>query len=129
MWQQTRRCVVCESEYVPISENHRYCSKRCKNRAENAIKGGIYRGARAGEKIGWRDVWVRDGGKCRLCGEPIDISLRHPDPKSASLDHIVPISAGGAHCMTNVQLAHLGCNSKKGGLRRKHEAGSKANPN
>jgi 5-methylcytosine-specific restriction endonuclease McrA len=32
---------------------------------------------------------------------------------SASLDHIVPVSLGGAHVPGNVQLAHLICNNIK----------------
>jgi 5-methylcytosine-specific restriction endonuclease McrA len=30
------------------------------------------------------------------------------------LDHIVPLSRGGTHEPSNVQLAHYGCNSKRG---------------
>lgn len=55
-----------------------------------------------------RDEWV-----CGICSEPVDRSLKYPDPKSASLDHIVPLSKGGGHTMDNVQLAHFGCNCRK----------------
>jgi 5-methylcytosine-specific restriction endonuclease McrA len=37
-------------------------------------------------------------------------NLRHPHPLSASLDHLVPLSAGGVHAPDNVALAHLRCN-------------------
>jgi 5-methylcytosine-specific restriction endonuclease McrA len=59
-------------------------------------------------------VHSRDGWLCRLCGRPIDPQVAWPDPMSASVDHIVPLSRGGAHGMANVQSAHLGCNSAKG---------------
>lgn len=59
------------------------------------------------------DVHARDGWTCRLCGGPIDPEVAWPDPMSASVDHIVPLAAGGAHTMANVQSAHLGCNSRK----------------
>lgn len=55
-----------------------------------------------------RDEWV-----CGICSESVDRSLKYPDPKSASLDHIIPLSKGGGHTMGNVQLAHLGCNCRK----------------
>lgn len=69
--------------------------------------------ATAGDPVVPADVHARDGWTCRLCGGPIDPEVAWPDPMSASVDHIVPLSAGGAHTMANVQSAHLGCNSRK----------------
>lgn len=60
------------------------------------------------------EVFRRDGWKCQLCGRKVDSSLKSPDPMSASLDHIVPVSVGGAHTRLNTQLAHLHCNISKG---------------
>ena len=51
---------------------------------------------------------------CALCGRPVDKTLRHPDPLSASHDHIVPLARGGEHSYSNSQLAHLVCNERKG---------------
>lgn len=59
-------------------------------------------------------VFERDCWLCQLCEVPVDRSLVWPDPLSASLDHIVPMSRGGGHIYRNVQLAHLGCNLAKG---------------
>lgn len=70
--------------------------------------------ARVGEAFAPSDIHERDGWTCKLCGESIDRDVAWPDPKSPSLDHIVPLSKGGAHSTTNVQSAHLGCNSSKG---------------
>ena len=63
----------------------------------------------SGVEIFERDDWV-----CQLCGLPVDREARAPAPRSPSLDHIVPLSRGGAHSRANVQLACLGCNIKKG---------------
>lgn len=52
--------------------------------------------------------------ECGICGDWIDPSVEYPDPMSKSLDHIVPLARGGAHCIENVQAAHLRCNLKKG---------------
>ena len=60
------------------------------------------------------EVYGRDGWRCGLCGEPIDSSVKWPDPLSASLDHILPLSKGGHHIPENVQAAHLSCNVRKG---------------
>lgn len=61
-----------------------------------------------------RDVLARDGWACQLCRRPIDPAIPWPDPRSPSIDHIVPLSRGGQHSLANVQAAHLGCNSAKG---------------
>jgi 5-methylcytosine-specific restriction endonuclease McrA len=54
----------------------------------------------------------RDHGVCGLCGEPV--TAKWPDIMCASIDHVVPMSAGGPHAWANVQLAHFLCNSYKG---------------
>lgn len=60
-----------------------------------------------------REIFERDNWTCGICGEPIDRTLAHPDPMSASLDHVVPIVAGGGHTRANTQASHLICNLKK----------------
>jgi len=60
------------------------------------------------------DIAERDEYRCGLCGEPVDMGVAYPDTQSPSLDHILPLSRGGAHVPENVQLAHLGCNVAKG---------------
>lgn len=55
----------------------------------------------------------RDGPQCGICGELVDLELRHPDPESGSVDHITPVALGGTHDETNLQLAHLKCNLTK----------------
>ena len=58
------------------------------------------------------DVFVRDKWVCGICHNRINKELKYPDPMSASLDHIVPLSKGGSHTYENVQVAHLSCNRK-----------------
>ena len=50
---------------------------------------------------------------CHICGNPIDYTLRWPDPKSFVVDHIIPIARGGPHTFENTAAAHADCNSKK----------------
>lgn len=59
-------------------------------------------------------VFDRDGWLCGLCSEPVNPALEWPHPKSVSLDHVIPLSKGGAHSMSNTQCAHLDCNVSKG---------------
>lgn len=53
----------------------------------------------------------RDGYGCHLCGEKVDMSRK--DVWGPSVDHLVPISAGGEDCKANVALAHRICNSRR----------------
>lgn len=81
-------------------------------RASYHRRRAIVRGA-AAEKFKISEIYERDGWICQLCGEQVDPNLAYPDAMSASLDHVVPLSRGGAHVRTNVQLAHLICNIRK----------------
>lgn len=44
--------------------------------------------------------------RCALCGLPV------PNAE-ASIDHVIPIWAGGPHTWANVQLAHQYCNERR----------------
>lgn len=62
------------------------------------------------EPINARLVFERDQWTCGICRKPISRTLKSPDPRSVSIDHILPLSHGGPHTYSNVQAAHLGCN-------------------
>lgn len=66
------------------------------------------------EYVNPRKVFERDKWRCGICGGPVDQTLKYPDPLYASLDHIVPMSCGGAHSYANTQCSHLKCNVDKG---------------
>ena len=65
------------------------------------------------ERFNDKEIFIRDNWCCGICKEAVDPTLNHPDPMSASLDHVVPLSRGGSHTRDNVQLAHLRCNLRK----------------
>lgn len=81
--------------------------------AKGAKRRAVFRNAYV-EPISREKVYERDNGICGLCGEKIELRYTAPHPKSLSLDHIVPLTKGGAHIYENVQIAHYGCNSRKG---------------
>lgn len=97
---QRQRCPDCQSR-------HNLASKRLRN--------AMRRGAPTdtGELVPVDEIFERDGWRCRLCGDPVLRFVRFPHPRSASIDHIVPVSLGGEHVTSNLQLAHFGCNSAK----------------
>lgn len=65
------------------------------------------------KSIALGELFRKDGGICQICHDPVSMDVRWPDPRSASIDHIIPLSKGGDHTWRNVQLAHLGCNCSK----------------
>jgi hypothetical protein len=66
-----------------------------------------------------RMVFERDGWRCQLCGHAVlRKAKRHKvtrrlHPRTASLDHIIPMSRGGPHVEQNCQCACLSCNVRK----------------
>lgn len=86
-------------------------------------KGGNYRsravayGVKYDPHVTLKAVMKRDGGVCKLCCKPVDTADRRGNGAGynyPTIDHIVPLSRGGGHVMSNVQLAHMICNSRKG---------------
>lgn len=106
-------CAICGAEFPMISTRQRYCSRRCRMRAKDQ-----YRRYRAESKR--NTVYERDENVCQLCLMPVDTSIPYPHPLAATLDHIVPVTAGGTHDIDNLQLAHMACNASKGGASRLH---------
>lgn len=51
---------------------------------------------------------------CGICGQPVDKTLKYPDPMSPTVDHIIPLAKGGHPSdLSNLQLAHRKCNRLK----------------
>jgi rubrerythrin len=135
-WKQRRKfprssqCQWCSGAYEQQRSNHIHCSASCyqaQYREENPEKFGYSDAKRAAdqrrrarrrqapnEKVIARQVFERDSWICGVCGDPVDQDLSYPHQLSASLDHIVPLAAGGHHTYANTQLSHLTCNIKKG---------------
>lgn len=66
------------------------------------------------EKINPEFFWNTQLGFCQLCFKKINRGIKFPDLYSGVLDHIIPLSKGGGHLYSNMQLAHNICNMKKG---------------
>lgn len=73
----------------------------------------LKKGATTGRPVVLAEIRERDGNRCHLCGDRVSAKA-WPHPLSASLDHVVPLTKGGAHDPDNVKLAHLACNTAKG---------------
>lgn len=59
-------------------------------------------------------VFERDKWKCQICGVKTPRKLRGTlDDRAPELDHVMPLSLGGAHSYMNTQCACRKCNAEK----------------
>jgi hypothetical protein len=95
--------------------NRKWPSRRDAERAYSVQRRLVCRDR---EPYSEQEIYERDGWLCQLCGHEVDRSLVWPHRMSATIDHRLPISKGGADTPQNVWLAHLSCNSRKGAMDR-----------
>lgn len=107
---------VCGSKFSPKRPTQVYCSTSCERRVSHAKKRAHRQTQiRGGERIDPFVVFSRDRWTCQLCGVKTPKNKRGKHKvNSPELDHVVPISRGGLHVMTNVQCACRQCNMRKG---------------
>ena len=128
-----KTCLWCQQMFaIPVGtvgNPPSYCSAECRGegdarrfhlnrtgtdwRDHNARRRAKIRDGCRSERVESRAIFERDGWRCQLCGARVPRSAKWPDPRSPSLDHIVPLSQGGGHEPRNVQLTHLTCNVRK----------------
>lgn len=58
------------------------------------------------EKIDRKEIIKRDNSTCQICGKVLS-------PREITVDHIVPISAGGGHIASNLRVACVNCNCSR----------------
>ena len=131
-------CGFCGGPFVSKRRNAgrwtRCCSKSCARKLERGStwmgpgrdpvkrRAGFERSERArrarkaavqSERYTLAEIAARDGFRCGLCRRKVDMARKHPDPRSPSVDHIVPLALGGDDLKINVALACLRCNLSK----------------
>lgn len=99
-----------------------YCSRACKRsspaskeakRAAKKTRKAVARGAYA-ERFTPLSIFERDGWRCQICGVSTPQSRRGKQyANSPELDHVYPLSKGGAHTRLNTQCACRSCNQWK----------------
>lgn len=60
------------------------------------------------------EVAERWGTTCYLCGHEVDRDVGQGYPESPEIDHVVPLSRGGADEISNLRWTHARCNRWKG---------------
>lgn len=122
-----RVCAQCSNVFVAHygSKLRVYCSHRCRQKAmaqhkKNHERVEYYRRRNkwmrkppGAARVYRARIFERDNWTCQLCGRKVDKRLKWPHPKSATIDHILPLANGGQHVPENCQLAHFICNSRR----------------
>jgi len=103
-----RVLTICGEPGCPEPVERGYCAEHRRRSLSSTKTGRATRALRA--RVADRDNWT-----CGICGGRIDPNVKYPDPQSLALDHVEPVSVGGAHAEANVQAAHKVCNERKGG--------------
>ncbi|MBA0054285.1 HNH endonuclease [Streptomyces sp. AJS327] len=115
-----RPCRVCGDEFL-ASRNAAYlCSDDCRKRDAYLRIAPIMHERRArindadSERFDPREVFERDGYRCYLCDADTEPDADRYAPLKTTLDHVVPLKAGGAHTRENTRCACRRCNITKG---------------
>jgi hypothetical protein len=113
--EQEKHCGGCGNKFTTRDSKKIYCTRTCQQWFRQQLlrdRDNEYLNARTPSFR--RRIYFQSEGKCGICHKPIDLSIKHPDAQSYSIDHIIPRSLGGGHAAQNLQAAHLGCNVAKG---------------
>jgi hypothetical protein len=107
------KCIEC-GKWFTTRNRSKHCSISCVKRSRNRKKEKrLTINGTADYSITLIKLVVRDGGKCHICGEKVDMKAGTNNDMYGSIDHVMPIAHGGLHQWSNVKLAHRGCNTYK----------------
>jgi len=108
--EKPRDRIEYQKAYSKIYRQKEEVKERSKvaGRKRQALKLGNHH-----EGYTYTEIFERDGWLCGICGRKINKRLKYPNPRSKSIDHIVPLSKGGADAPINLQASHLRCNISK----------------
>ena len=114
---QVDLCKCCGSKKA--AGRRRYCAScaarlvREQMRSERRRRRARERRA-ATEPFTLTEIAERDRFVCGICRKRVDMTRTVPHPRAPTIDHLIPLSAGGDDLKTNVQIAHFLCNSTRG---------------
>lgn len=124
--KSSRPCCVCGGPVgYTLGGKRKYCSRACSRsvvteakretrRKMKARRRAAKKGAGHVESVSPRKVFELAGWRCQICGIKTPEKYRGTyRPDAPELDHIVPLSKGGAHAYSNVQCACRACNGWK----------------
>lgn len=112
--EQLKVCEECgKAWWNTLHPFKKYCSKKCNERVGKRTRRARLKNVFV-EPVYLIDIIKRDGCICGICKQPVDMTLKAPHLMSPTIDHVIAIANGGEHSLSNCQLAHFSCNSRKG---------------
>lgn len=86
--------------------NRASCTDR-QNKRHASLRAGFV------EDVSLEFLFDRDKGRCQLCGLELSMATKWPHQRTPTRDHVIPLSKGGTHERSNLQLACAECNIRK----------------
>lgn len=113
-------CKHCGQTFITTKASDRvYCSDDCHYAYKAKRYAILYRTLSADARrpipsLIRRYIMERDEWSCHICDGRISKRLQSPHPDSATIDHLLPLAAGGTNEIDNLAAAHRRCNLAKG---------------
>ena len=119
-------CKECGTEYIPTTSGRMYCSDRCASKRYSRIHtprrrarytlSVLYKHPKI-DSVDPYAIFRRDKWTCYICGRNTPKRKRGTyEPSAPELEHIVPLSKGGAHNEHNLACSCRECNQSKSDL-------------
>lgn len=112
-------CIICKkTEWVEQRSQKKYCSRRCRSKSVKAKISKKNRRHRirsfgVSQLISLDELMKKSRRRCKhcstLCVKPEGCNY----PNEGTIDHVMPLSKGGLHLWSNVQLLCRRCNTIK----------------
>ena len=110
-------CMMCGEPFITLNDKQICCSEHCRRQRDTIIRNRRLRHlkeeGRLDETVTLKKVFQKFNGICQGCGNTLSFESEVTSNKYPSVDHIIPLSKGGTHEWSNVQLLCRGCNIAK----------------
>lgn len=114
-----KECIVCSDSFLGLPFT-KCCSDECKDKIK---KSNSHKHRHRAKKfkvyyesgITIDKIKKRDGNNCLICGcKTLEKNVSGYHKRNATIGHLTPLSKGGNHTMSNIQLECHECNTKLG---------------
>lgn len=117
-------CIICTTKFIVTwfgtHSTVRTCSELCAREHTRNLRRLAHDRRRALQKQAFvanvyrKRVFERDKWRCHICRKKVKQDAVVPHPLAPTIDHLVPLAAGGTHEPANVATACFKCNHTKG---------------